>query len=124
VADRPLPNYPQPFGTRQLWIGDHQGPANYQTGGETLNASALGWSSFDSVRGGMTFNSSNNGFYTMRVYYPSAQSPALSNNSIVGNLPSGSNNVTLVWVVSSNSAEVAANSNLAGEFCRVEFYGG
>jgi hypothetical protein len=123
VADVPLPNYPQPFGSRNIWIGTHQGPANYQTGGETLNASALGWGTFDKVNGGATFNASNNGYYTVTVLFPSSQAPGLSGNSIKGNPPSGSNNVTLKWSVTGGS-EVANNSNLAAEFYRAEYFGG
>lgn len=122
--DVPLPDYPQPFGTRKICVTTHQGPANYQAGGELVTASTFGFGSFDAVRVSMSFNKNNTATYIVRANVPVAQSPIVSNNNIQGNIPTGANNVTLQWITTSTGNEVANNTNLSSEFCRVEYIGG
>ena len=111
-----LPNYPQAFGSRQAAIATYQGPNPYLTGGENVTTQPIfGGGSFDKVDASQSFNSSASGTYTVRVQYPVGQ-------AVLG--ASGSNNVKLQWIVSANGAEVANNTNLAGEFARVQFIGG
>lgn len=122
--DIPLPDYPQPFGTRKINVTDHQGPLLYATGGEVVTANTFGFGTFDDVRAGFSFNQNNTGNYTVRALTPIAQAPRVSNNNVVGNIPTGANNVTLQWIVTSTGNEAAANTNLTGEFVRVQYIGG
>src|SRR2546430_2091403 len=124
MADVLLPGYPQSFGTRQVCVTTHQGPLLYQAGGEVVTASTFGFGSFDAVRASMSFNKNNTGNYTVRALVPIAQSPIVANNNILGQIPTGANNVALQWIVTSTGNEAANNTNLTSEFCRVEYYGG
>ncbi len=111
-----LPNYPQAFGSRQAAVATYQGPNPYLTGGENVTTQGVfGGGSFDKVEGGTSFNSSAAGTYIVRPVYPVGQ-------ATIG--ASGSNNVKMQWVVAANGAEVANNTNLAAEYCRVMFVGG
>ncbi len=122
--DIPLPGYPQPFGTRFIDIVTHQGPTSYTTGGENVGVPA-GWGSIDRAGAGQSFNNTATGQYSVQVLYPIGQAPLLSGNSIqLGGVPTGSSSIKLKWSTASNGTEVASNTNLSGEFVRVDYYGG
>lgn len=124
MADQALPGYPTPIGgSTNMLVTVHNGPALYVQGGETITASTFGWGRFDDVRSSISFNKNNTGNYTGQVYYPTGQAPATNNNLIVGAVPTGSNNVTLKWIAA-NGTEAANNTNLTGEFVRMEYFGG
>ena len=123
MPDVTLPGYDAPFGNRKKAVTTHQGPANYQQPGENLNASTFGWGSFDMVHGSRSFNANNSGNFVAIVLYPTAQSPAVSANSMVGGAPSGSNYVTLQWLYAANGAQPANGTNLSSEFCRLDMLG-
>lgn len=107
-----LNDYPQPYGSRMTIIANYVGPANYQAGGETLNASQFGWGAFDRVEGGSSWNAANNTqLYTVRAYYP-------------GGTTKSGNNVALTWWYSANGVQVANATNLAGETARIQMTGG
>ena len=112
--DFPLPNYPQPFGTRMINVTNHNGPLLYTTGGETVNASTFGWGSFDEVSGSASVNASNSGNFYVRPLYPVGQA---------ANNVSGSNTVKLQWFTSAG-VEASANNNLSLEYVRMEYVGG
>lgn len=123
-ADKSLPNYPAPIGGSSLiLITTHQGNANYQAGGYTISANQFGWGRFDYVSASQSFNHNNTGNYYANIYYPVAQAPAVTSGNIVGDIPSGSNNVTIKWFAA-NGTEAANNSNLATEFVRIKYIGG
>lgn len=125
MSDTPLPGYPQPFGSRWISITTHQGPVSYVAGGETVSASPIGgWGSFDDVRAGLSFNANNSGNYTVRTLIPTGQAPRVSANNVQGVPPTGSNNVTLMWIVTATGNEAANNTNLSSEFVRIEYFGG
>jgi len=124
MADQALPGYPTPIGgSTNLLVSVHNGPTVYVAGGETITASTFGWGRFDQVRSSISFNKNNSGNYTGQTYYPVAQAPATSNNAMVGNVPTGSNNITLKWIAA-NGTEAANNTNLSSEFVRMEYLGG
>ena len=119
MADRPLPGYPQPFGSRYVNICTHQGPANYQQGNasDQVTARAVGLSVFDHVSAGPSIiDNANNaaGTYTVRAQLPFGQSSLTSQ---------GSNSVNFQWMYAANGNEVANNANLAAEFARVLYFG-
>lgn len=105
-------------------VTTHQGPLAYAAGGEVVTAATFGWSTFDKVDAGFSFNANNTGNYTVRTLVPTGQAPAVSNNNIQGGVPTGANNVTLQWIVTSTGNETANNVNLTSEFVRVAYYGG
>ena len=119
MADRPLPGYPQPFGSRYINICTHQGNNNYQQGNtsDQVTARAVGLSVFDKVEAGASVpNNVNNasGTYTVRPQYPFGQLSLTAQ---------GANNVNYQWLYAANGNEVANGTNLAGEFVRVLYYG-
>jgi hypothetical protein len=114
MPDYPLPNYQQPLGTRKILITNHNGPALYVAGGETVNANTFGWGSFDGVRAGYSVNANNSGnFYAVPIF-PVGQA---------ANNVSGANSVKLKWF-SANGTEATNNNNLALEYIRMEYIGG
>lgn len=124
--DIPLPDYPQPFGTRKFFISTHQGPTAYVQGGEVVTAAALGWSSLDgAVCLGASFNHNNTGNYVPVILTPTGQAPNVSNNNVQGNPPigGGANNCSIKWNAA-NGTEAANNTNLSSEFVRVLYIGG
>lgn len=127
MADRNLPDYPQPFGTRKICISTHQGPVAYVQGGEVVSANALFGSNalFDAAwTAGVSFNANNQGNYRPIVLPPTGQSPAVSNNNLSQfAIPAGSNNVTIQWLAA-NGTEAANNTNLSSEFVRMVYIGG
>jgi hypothetical protein len=110
-----LLNYPQPFGSRNVTVGQYSGLAAYVQGGDSFNCSQFGWGSFDHVSGSQTFNANNTGNYTVQVRYPTSQAGQNTNG--------GSTTVQLVWVAA-NGTEAANNTNLSAEFTRIEAWGG
>lgn len=117
MADRPLPGYPQPFGSRMINICTHQGPANYQQGNnsDTVVAHAVGFSVFDKVEAGASVDANNYpAVYTVRPQYPAGQAILTSQ---------GSNQINYQWLYTANGNEVANNTNLAGEYVRVSYFG-
>lgn len=127
MPDAALPGYEQPLGGgRRMLVVTHQGTANYQAGGETITASTFGWGSFDSaVVLGASFNANNTGNYQPTILIPIAQAPAVANNNWTAfpNQPTGSNNLKVKWE-QANGNEVANNTNLSSEFCRIMYLGG
>lgn len=124
MADQALPGYPTPIGgSTNMIVTTHNGPVAYVQGGETITASTFGWGRFDRVATSQSFNKNNSGNYAGQILYPTAQTPATSNNAIVGQIPTGSNNVTLKWIAA-NGTEAANNTNLSSEFVRMEYFGG
>lgn len=124
MADQALPGYPLPIGgSSNIIVATHQGPTLYVQGGEVITASTFGWGCFHRAGGSISFNKNNSGNYTGQVSYPVGQSPIVANNNIVGVVPTGSNNITLKWIAA-NGTEAANNTNLSGEFVRMEYIGG
>ncbi len=127
MADRNLPDYPQPFGTRKICVSTHQGPVAYVQGGEVINANSIfgSNSTFDAVLvAGASFNANNSGNWAPRVLPPTGLSPAVANNNLTGfSIPGGSNNVTLQWLAA-NGTEANNNVNFAAEFVRIVYIGG
>ncbi len=123
-ADKALPNYPAPVGgSSNVLITTHQGPSNYQAGGYTITAAQFGWGRFDHVTASVSFNHNNTGNYYGSVFYPTAQAPAVTTGNIVGEIPTGSNSVTLKWFAA-NGTEANNAANLTTEFIRVKYIGG
>ena len=123
----PLPDYPQPFGTRKICVGTFQGSVAYLQGGgnDVLTASQLGWGSIDEVRGSVSFNANNAGNYSASALYPVGQSPRVANNNVQGNPPqlTACAQVQFKWIAA-NGTEAANNTNLSSEFARVSIIGG
>ena len=105
----PLMGYPDLWGTKRAEIAEVAGPASYVTGGQTINASDMGFGGFDWVDAG---GQSYSGTYYGRISYlpvsapPSAQNPACKQ-------------VKLQWIVTATGAEAAAAVNLSGEIMRM-----
>jgi hypothetical protein len=97
------------------WVGDVFGNNNYQGGnnnsGDVYTASQFGLSAIMKVEGGR----SSTGNYTASAFYP-----ANSQNVNETQAPT-SNNFQLHWY--NSSGEVANNSNLANEPCRIAVWG-
>ncbi len=114
MPDYPLPNYQQSLGTRKILITNHNGPALYQAGGETVTAATFGWGSFDKVSAGYSYNANNSGnFYAVPIY-PVGQA---------GTKATGANSIKLMWF-SANGTEATNNNNLSLEYIRTEYIGG
>jgi hypothetical protein len=109
-----LPGYPQPFGSRLVNVVQYQGPTAYVQGGESLNATQFGWGSFDRVSGSDSVNANNSGNYSAKPRYPVSQA---------SNSATGSQTVNIV-MTAANGTEAANNTNLSGEYVRLELFGG
>ena len=126
MPDASLPGYPTPSGVRYMLIATHQGPANYQAGGETVTASTFGWGSFDGADAvSSSWNANNSGNFIVQCLTPVAQAPAVANNNWTAfpNMPTGANNLKIKWT-QANGNEVANNTNLSSEFVRIQYFGG
>ena len=110
----PIPNYPQPFGSRKINVMQYQGPSAYVQGGESFNATQMGFGSFDAVIAGDSFNANNSGNYACHPRYPVAQA---------GNNVTGGQTINLTFVAQ-NGTEAANNTNFSAEYVRVTFIGG
>ena len=123
----PLPDDPQPFGTRKICVGTFQGSVSYLQGGgnDVLTASQLGWGSIDVVHGSKSFNANNSGNYATSPLYPVGQAPRVANNNVQGNPPqlTACSQVQFTWVAA-NGTEAANGTNLSSEFSRVQVIGG
>lgn len=97
-----------PFGEKFMWIGDMFGPANYQAGGASIQARALGLSGFEWFSCAAGSSSGN--------YYVSALYPGGSSNNESRPVTAGSINVQ--WY-SANGVEVPNGTNLSAEQTRL-----
>src|SRR4051812_2663463 len=93
----PVAGYAQNWGTKQVTVGEMAGPLSYLAGGQTVNATDLGWGGFDLFQVPML---SYSGTYFCRVQplaidpAPCAQKPALTQ-------------VKVIWIVLATGVEVA-----------------
>lgn len=101
----PLPDYPQPFGSRNCEVAEYTGPANYQQTGDVLAAAQLGWGCIDVCHGGVSYSTT----YLVRAQY--------GNNAVLAG-----NNVTLFWYFA-NGTQASNNANLSAEKARIQFFG-
>lgn len=90
---------------RQTVPCDYFGPKSYQTGGDVLNATDIGWDLFTVVR---LLSLSISGIYEVYSLYPST-----------GAVPY----VTFVWYNFSTGIQVPPGTDLSGESVRLELFG-
>lgn len=105
-----LPGYPQVIGSKNQYVVDHAGPLSYVTNGEVYASSNLGTGGFDKADGGTSYSATAGGAggtYTVQIIYPA------------GSQGIGTSTVNLKWL--SAGTEVAAGTNLNGQYVRLEF---
>ena len=109
-----LPGYPRPLGESPAiqWKGDYFGNSNYQQGGDKAFASDYGYSGIEE------FAPQFGGYSQTGNYFMRALMPANASN-VNETLAPCFNNCTVKWYYAANSVEVANNTNLAAEVCRV-----
>lgn len=94
----PLPGYEQLWGSKKAFLGELVGPTLYASGGQTVNASQLGWGGFDMVQAPCL---SLSGTYMARVQLlPLDAAPS----EFLGACAS----VKVVWYVVATGAEAGA----------------
>ena len=101
MANTKLKGYPGPTATGAIEIiFDHDGPASYTTGGETLTAASLGYKNIHTVM----CSGSDNGLLMV-----------LPRASVKGITPT----IKLVWVTIVGGVEIANAAPLNARFCRI-----
>jgi hypothetical protein len=94
----PLPGYEQPWGSKKAFIGEVFGPTLYAAGGQTINASQLGWGGFDMA---MVCGLSVSGVYYGYVQpLPIKTTPSLPQSAV--------SSFKLMWRVLATGAEAGA----------------
>lgn len=109
----PLPGYEQLWGTKKVFIGELVGPKSYVGGGQTVNASQLGWGGFDRV--GMMSLSYSGTFSFRTQILPVDAAPTAFNPNV--------KSVKIIWIVVATGAEVAGAVDLSAEVGRFEAIG-
>lgn len=109
----PLPGYEQVWGSKKRFVGELAGPSLYVQGGQTVNASQLGWGGFDTVGvSGLSYS----GTYSYRIQFlPIKPNPTAFNPSV--------KSVKVIWIVVGTGVEAAANTDLHAEVCRFDATG-
>ncbi len=110
----PLPGYQQYWGTKLAFVGEVVGPKSYVTGGQTIQASQLGWGGFDFVNAGGSLSYSGT-FYCRVQYLPVDAAPSVFNPGV--------KSIKLLWYVLATNAEVAGAVDLSAEIVRLQFTG-
>lgn len=108
MADQILPGYQTYFGNKIKICFDHQGPASYTTGGETLGVSGLNIGGIESVD---SISSSISGTYVARWLF---------NANALGE---PFQTYKLQWFVLATGAEVGSGVNLSAEYIRLSITG-
>lgn len=110
----PYQSYPGAgaLGVKNVWAGDHFGPANYQAG-YNMTPSQLGMSRIEWADFSWRAQSGN--------YYARSTYPAISGSAELQ--APGFNSVTVKWYYANNNNEVANNANLSAEVAQLFAWG-
>ncbi len=109
----PLPGYENIFGTKKAFVGELNGPVSYATGGQTVNASQLGWGGIDYAS--VSALSLSGTFFGRIQLLPIDAAPSV---------PLGSTaSFKVIWVVLATGVEVAAAVDLSTEILRLFILG-
>lgn len=108
----PLPGYVQPWGSKKVWVGDHQGPKPYVTGGESLsvNSSGAPFGGIQGIEGVIPIGLTQSGNYY--VVWSPAGSPG-----VVGQTG------TLIWFQAGTFTQAASAGDLSAEYVRLLIFG-
>jgi hypothetical protein len=104
VANTPIRDARDTLGIRFYHTVDHDGPASYTTGGETINASVFGFKEVISV----DCSGSDNSAHTTVPVFATKGNPK---------------SFKLMWIVVATGLEVGNGVSLSARFVKISAYG-